>query len=63
MRDLVQYQPDMIFAVPLGMKAWLEAVGAVNVIEMDWSESILLSDMTDQNRPQIRVQCKRVCAT
>jgi N-acyl-phosphatidylethanolamine-hydrolysing phospholipase D len=44
-RDLARAQPRAIFFVPLGMKKWFRSLGVHRaVVEMDWSESVVLRD-------------------
>ena len=48
MKALSAAQPETIFCVPLGMKAWFESVLGVAkagaVIEMDWGEEVEIND-------------------
>merc|ERR1711865_1213780 len=48
MKALSAAQPETIFCVPLGMKAWFESVlgmaKAGAVIEMDWGEEVEIND-------------------
>lgn len=43
--------------VPLGMKQWMINLGVNNVVELDWSEKIVLNDQTSKNRPPITLHC------
>jgi hypothetical protein len=49
--------PNLIWMVPLGMKEWMADEGVHNVVELDWSEKVMISDLSGKNRPPLTIHC------
>jgi L-ascorbate metabolism protein UlaG (beta-lactamase superfamily) len=60
---LATAHPDLIWVVPLGMKQWMAEINVTNVVEMDWSEKIVIEDVSGKKRPPLAVQCESTTQT
>lgn len=57
-KELCAAHPDMVYCVPLGMKEWMTDSGVQNpILEMDWSESATINDMSGDLRCPVTVHC------
>lgn len=56
--SLNKIHQKMIWMVPLGMRDWMTDIGVHNVVELDWSEKVTISDLSGKNRPPLTLHCK-----
>jgi L-ascorbate metabolism protein UlaG (beta-lactamase superfamily) len=57
-KDLNRSHPNLVWMVPLGMKEWMADQGVHNVVELDWSEKVMISDLSGKNRPPLTIHCQ-----
>jgi N-acyl-phosphatidylethanolamine-hydrolysing phospholipase D len=53
--SLASRRPAPMFFVPLGMRSFMADLGVSNCVEMDWSESVSLTDSTGGGRSDLVV--------
>jgi N-acyl-phosphatidylethanolamine-hydrolysing phospholipase D len=62
-KEMNSHHQSLIWMVPLGMKEWMTDQGVHNVVELDWSEKVTISDLSPKNRPPLTIHCMSVTSS